>query len=220
MDRPQPVSPALERDLANLRGLNRWFGAWRIVERMLGPELRAGGELRVADLCAGSGDLPQLMVRLGKKHGTAVRVEAVEGHPATCAIGREFCQDIPEIEFVQADVRTWEPAVRPDWVVCSLALHHFTEADAVVILRRMREVARRGVLVADLERAWWAAGGIYAASLFYREPMTVEDMRRSARAAFSWQEMGALVREAGWRNPVQERFWYGRQSIRARAGDG
>jgi hypothetical protein len=27
MDRPQPVSPELERDLERLRQLNRWFGA-------------------------------------------------------------------------------------------------------------------------------------------------------------------------------------------------
>ncbi len=228
MDRPQPVSPALERDLENLRGLNRWFGAWRIVRRVLGPVLRGDGRsgrdgpdgqrergraLRIVDLCSGSGDLPRLMVQLGKRHGVRVEVEAVEGHPATFEIGRRFCEDTPEVKFVQADARTWEPAEKPDWIVCSLALHHFTEADAVTILRRMREFAERGVLVADLERSWWAAAGIYAASIFYREPMTVEDMRRSAKAAFSWRELRGLAAAAGWRNIRQERFWYGRQAV-------
>lgn len=212
MDRPQPVSPALERDLENLRGLNRWFGAWRIVKRVLGPELSGGGIVRIADLCAGSGDLPRLMVELGRKRGTDVRVEAVEGHPATWEIGKNYCAGEPGIRFVREDVRIWEPEERPDWVVCSLALHHFTEEDAVGILTKMRRVARRGVLVADLERAWWAVAGIDAASLFYREPMTVEDMRRSGRAAFSWAELRGMMRRAGWRDFCQERFWYGRQA--------
>jgi len=211
MDRPQPVSPALRRDLENLRGLNRWFGAWRIVQRELGGVLRQGGQVRIADLCAGSGDLPRLMVELGRRHGTEVRVEAVEGHPATWEIGREFCAGEPGIRFVQADVRSWEPQEQPDWVVCSLALHHFTEGDAVAILSRMRGVARVGVLVADLERCWWATAGIYAASVFYREAMTVEDMRRSALAAFSWEEMARMMQEAGWEGAGHSRYWYGRQ---------
>ncbi len=212
MDRPQPVSAALVQDLANLRGLNRWFGAWRILERVLGGACRGGGALRIADLCAGSGDLPRLLVEWGRRSGTAVQVEAVEGHPATWEIGRDFCQDRPEISFVQADVRSWEPAERPDWVVCSLALHHFTEADATALLAKMWRVARRGVLVADLERSWWATAGIYGASLFYREPMTVEDMRRSALAAYSWGELQAMTAAAGWVGGRQERFWYGRQA--------
>jgi len=211
MDRPQPVSAALERDLENLRGLNRWFGAWRVVKKALGPVWRQGGTVRIADLCAGSGDLPRLMVELGRQHGTEVIVEAVEGHPATWEIGRRYCGSEPGICFVHADVRTWEPKEAPDWVVCSLALHHFTEADAVAILTKMRRVARCGVLVADLERCWWATAGIYAASLFYREPMTVEDMRRSALAAFSWEELRSFMAAAGWEGARQERFWYGRQ---------
>ena len=217
MDRPQPGSPALEQDLANLRGLNRWFGAWRIMERVLGPACRGGGVLRIADLCAGSGDLPRLLVDMARRGGTAVQVEAVEGHPATWEIGRHYCRDLPEISFVQADVRTWEPVERPDWVVCSLALHHFTAADGIALLEKMRRVARRGVLVADLERSWWAAAGIYGASLFYREPMTVEDMRRSAWAAFSWEELRGMTAAAGWAGARQERFWYGRQAAWAAA---
>lgn len=213
MDRPQPVSPALERDLANLRGLNKWFGAWRIVRKVLGPALRQGGTLRMADLCSGSGDLPRLMVELGRRHGTEVRVEAVEGHPATWEIGRKFCQDEPGIVFIKADARTWEPVEPPDWIVCSLALHHFTEADAVVILTRMRLLAKCGVLIADLERSWWATAGIYVASIFYREPMTVEDMRRSALAAFSWKDLSRITAAAGWQGIRHERFWYGRQAV-------
>lgn len=213
MDRPQPVSPALERDLANLRGLNRWFGAWNIVRKVLGPQMRQRGRLRIADWCAGSGDLPRLMVELGRKKGTEVLVEAVEGHPATWEIGRRFCRDEPLVSFIHADVRTWEPAEPPDWIVCSLALHHFTESDAVAILTRMLRLAKCGVLIADLERSWWATAGIYIASIFYREPMTVEDMRRSALAAFSWRELREMTTAAGWLNVRRERFWYGRQAM-------
>ena len=42
MDRPQPISRALERDLANLRSFNRWFGSYRLVQHFLARWLSAG----------------------------------------------------------------------------------------------------------------------------------------------------------------------------------
>lgn len=213
MDRPQPVSPALERDLANLRGLNQWFGARRILGRVLAPVLRSGATVRIADLCTGSGDLPAFLVREGRKYGTRVAVEAVEGHPATFEIGRNFCRNEPSIQFVHNNVLEWEPAQQPDWVICSLALHHFTETDALSLLKKMHAVASAGVLVADLERCWWSTAGIHAASWFYREPMTVEDMRRSAAAAFSSREFQSLACGAGWKPIRYGRFFFGRQAV-------
>ena len=35
MDRPQPVSPELERDLARIRQFNRWFGSYRLILRFM-----------------------------------------------------------------------------------------------------------------------------------------------------------------------------------------
>lgn len=213
MDRPQPVTVALRRDLANLRHLNRWFGAWRILRHWARPVFRRGRVLRIVDLCTGSGDLPIFLVQMARQAGCSLHVDAVDLHASTLAIAREHCAAWPEITIHEGDARFWEPPVKPDYVLCSLALHHFTEVDAVHILRRMAGMAKAGVLIADLERAWWATIGIYAASLFYREPMTVEDMRRSVRAAFSRAEMEAFTAVAGWINPTSKRFFYGRQAV-------
>ena len=87
MDRPQPVSAALEKDLENLRGLNRWFGAWRIIRHWLGPRLTRGRALRIVDLCTGSGDLPILMVEMARAAGCPVVVDAVEAAAASTAGG-------------------------------------------------------------------------------------------------------------------------------------
>ena len=78
-----------------------------------------------------------------------------------------------------------------DFVFCSLALHHFSEDDAVRVLRRCRELARAGVMVADLERGWLAAAGVWLmTAVLYREPMTKYDARVSVRRAFSYDEVG------------------------------
>src|SRR5205085_1396305 len=52
MDRPQPVTRELKRDLANLRSLNRWFGSHRLVRHFLRRWLKPNDKARilVADL--------------------------------------------------------------------------------------------------------------------------------------------------------------------------
>jgi len=43
MDRPQPVTRELERDLANIRSLNRRFGSYRQVRHFLRRWLKPNG---------------------------------------------------------------------------------------------------------------------------------------------------------------------------------
>jgi ubiquinone/menaquinone biosynthesis C-methylase UbiE len=213
MDRPQPVTDALRRDLANLRQLNAAFGARRILRAWARGRFRAGESLVLVDFCTGSGDLPVYLVECARRLGCRLKIHAVDFHPSTLAIAREQCAGYEEIVLHEGDARLWQPPEPVDYVLCSLALHHFSIDDAEVILRRMRSLARHGVYLADLERAWWACLGIDLASWFYREPMTVEDMRRSARAAFSRSELIGLTERAGWTETTPRRFFYGRHAI-------
>ena len=110
------------------------------------------------------------------------------------------------------------PSARPgscDFVFCSLALHHFSEEDAVRVLRRCRELARLGVMAADLEReAGSLPSGVWLmTAVLYREPMTKYDARVSVRRAFSYDELAALVLRAGSQNFERRRFAIARQAI-------
>jgi len=75
MDRPQPVSSELERDLKNLRSLNRWFGSYSLVRHFLRRWIKPDSRLRVADLATGSGDIPRLIVDFARQAGAQVQVE-------------------------------------------------------------------------------------------------------------------------------------------------
>src|SRR5213593_4329968 len=61
MDRPQPVSAELERDLENIRQLNRWFGSYALISIFLSRWIKPGARLRIVDLATGSGDIPRLI---------------------------------------------------------------------------------------------------------------------------------------------------------------
>ena len=214
MDRPQPVSAELESDLANLRQLNRFFGSYALVSKFIRRWIRQGDRLRVVDLATGSGDIPRLVVDYARRIGAQISVDAVDGQVATLEIARRLSAGYPEITFHPGDIRTWGSGERYDIVLCSLVLHHFTEDDAVTILRRARELSRGRVLVADLRRGFLASAGVFllTATLF-RDPMTKFDGRMSAARAFSFSELRKLAERAGWTDFGHAKFKFARQAI-------
>ena len=99
-------------------------------------------------------------------------------------------------------------------MLCSLALHHFSDDDAVRLLRRCRELSRKFVLVSDLRRGLLATIGVYLlTALIFREPMTRYDGRVSAARAFSVAELDELASRASWQNFQHKKFHFGRQAI-------
>src|SRR5437870_13155231 len=77
MDRPQPVSAELERDLENIRQLNRWFGSSGLNSILLSRWIKLGARLRIVDLATGSGDTPPRIARYGRQGGCELRVDAL-----------------------------------------------------------------------------------------------------------------------------------------------
>lgn len=221
MDRPQPVSAELDVDLRNLRKLNRYFGSYALVLHFLRRWIGPGASLNVLDLATGSGDIPRLLIDYARSHGATVHVTAVDQQQSTLEIARGLSAGYPEIEYVQADVRSFGRAASFDLVICSLALHHFSEEDAVRLLARARELSRRYVLVADLRRGLLASAGVYLlTALFFREPMTRTDGRLSAARAFSFGELRSLAQRAGWENFAHRTFRFARQAIWIKAQRG
>ena len=215
MDLPQPVSRELEIDLENLVRINRNFGGHRLIRHFLRRWLKPGGSYRVLDLCTASGDIPRLIVDFARLHGVTITVDAVDFQSATLEIARRHSGGYPEITFREADARTVEGEPHGyDLVICSLALHHFSEDDAERVLKRCRELGRGAVLAADLRRGWSAGLGVWLITeILYREPMTKYDARLSVRRAFSDAEFIGLAERAGWVGLKHARFPIARQAV-------
>ncbi len=200
MDRPQPVSMELEGDLRNIRQLNRWFGSHRLVYQFVRRWIKPGARLRIVDLATGSGDIPRLIVDYAREIGAEVEIDAIDKQSATLEIARKLSLDYPEIFYSEANVLE--------------ALHHFSDEEAVRVLRRCRELATKFVLVSDLRRGLLTTAGVYfLTALIFREPMTRYDARLSAARAFSFAEFIDLARRADWKNFGHKRFQFARQAI-------
>jgi len=214
MDRPQPVSAELERDLENLRELNRWFGSYALISLFLSRWIKPGARLRVVDLATGSGDIPRLVAEYGRKIGAELRIDVLDRQSATLEIAKKLSARYPEINFFEGNILEWEADEPYDLVLCTLALHHFSDEDAVRVLERCRKLSRKFVLVSDLRRGWVATLGVHLlTATIFREPMTKYDARLSAARAFSFSEMNQLARRAGWTNFGQKTFPFARQAI-------
>lgn len=214
MDRPQPVSAELVADLKNLRTLNRYFGSYRLVRYFLKRWLRPNDNLRILDLATGSGDIPRLIARFAREAGATVTIDAVDFQGSTIAIATEQSIDYPEIDFHCADIHSFGAERTYDLVLCSLALHHFSDENAIRLLCHAGKLSRNKVMVADLRRSWLAKVGIIClTTLVFREPMTRNDARVSMERAFSFRELAQLATAAGWRNFGHRRFRFARQAI-------
>jgi 2-polyprenyl-3-methyl-5-hydroxy-6-metoxy-1,4-benzoquinol methylase len=214
MDRPQPVSPELERDLERLRQLNRWFGSHDLVSTFMRRWIVPGAQMRVVDLATGSGDIPRLLVDHARKIGAQIEVDAVDQQAATLEIARSLSAGYPEISYHPANILEWDSTQGYDIALCSLTLHHFSEEDAVKVLCRCRELSKKFVLLSDLRRGFLARIGVhFLTALIFREPMTRHDARLSAERAFSVSEMRDLAVRAGWKNFGHKKFRFARQAV-------
>jgi len=214
MDRPQPVTPELEADLENIRRLNQYFGSYSLLRHFLRLWLVPGRVYRILDLATGSADIPCMIADWARQRDITVRIDAVDFHKSTLEIAKRRAAGYPEITLIHADAREYSCAETYDFVCCSLALHHFSEEDAVKLLRQIRRLSHDMSLVADLERSWltWTAVWLLTAVVF-REPMTQYDGRLSVRRSFSFSEFSALATAAGWENFYHRRFMPARQAM-------
>jgi 2-polyprenyl-3-methyl-5-hydroxy-6-metoxy-1,4-benzoquinol methylase len=180
------------------------------VQRWIMP----GAQMRVVDLATGSGDIPRLLVDHARKIGAQITIDAVDRQSATLEIARRLSVDYPEIAYHAEDILKWDCATRYDIALCSLVLHHFSDDDAVKLLRRCRALSKRFVLVSDLRRGFLLRVGVYLlTALIFREPMTRFDARLSAKRAFSLAEMRELAIQAGWKNFGCKKFRSARQAV-------
>lgn len=93
-----------------------------------------------------------------------------------------------------------------DIVMCSQVLHHFRETDALTLIAEMNRVARVRVVISDLRRSWFAAGGLWLASFVLGfHSVSRHDGVVSIMRGFVPAELAGLVESATSRKVVVRR---------------
>jgi len=204
MDRPGSHPDILRDDLANLRTINKYFGGLTATRKSLLPLFQLipqDRDITVLDLATGSADQPSALVRLARKEQRTIRIVAVDKNPVMLSVARSVCEHYPEITLTWGDILDLQYDDKSfDLVLCSLAVHHFSNQDVIRILRTMKRLCRAAFVVHDLNRSWITAWTAWLYThLTTRNPMTLFDSYLSALRAFTRGELESLAREAGIR---------------------
>ncbi|HEY3307282.1 MAG TPA: methyltransferase domain-containing protein [Desulfuromonadaceae bacterium] len=203
----------LEGSLADLTIVNRYLGNNRAVLKHL-SKLMSDSErdlFTVLDIGTGSADIPLALAGWARKAGKRVEITGIDNNPCTIEIARNRIGACPDIKLAVADCFDLPyPGKSFDFVICSKTLHHFTNQQAVRLIKEAVRVARHGYLILDLRRSWVAYILIYILTRFFtRNRLTRNDGPLSVLKAFTRDELAALAAEAGASGftIAREPFW-------------
>jgi hypothetical protein len=207
LDDPAVDHTLAARSLADVARANRLFGGTSAVLSELAPVLaearRSRLSLTLLDVGTGAGDIPEGARRAADRLGVALSTIGLELTAWLAAAGRARSGDA-----LAADARALPLASRSvDVVTCSQVLHHFEDPCAKMVLAELNRVARVRVIVADLRRAWLAAGGLWLASWALSfHPISRHDGVVSVLRGFRARELSDVIHGAtGVRPEVRNR---------------
>lgn len=205
-DRAIP-SAARDRSMADVSRANTLLGGTRSAIRAFRSVLPHVPRASVLlDVGTGFGDIPARATAEARRAGVAlstIGLDAVETlfRTARARLSAAVVADAMRLPLENDSVEI---------VICSQLLHHFDAADARRMIAELHRVARGWVIISDLERSWFAAGGFWLASIVLRfHPMTRHDGVTSVLRGFTSAELEGLVRDVTGATPTIRRgaFW-------------
>jgi ubiquinone/menaquinone biosynthesis C-methylase UbiE len=220
------LDPAeLAENLRDIRRVNRLLGGVSTILRHL-PVLLDGDPLdqpaSILDLATGSADIPLAITRWATRNGRNVEVVASDYSEEMLAIARRHIGDASGIALARYDARAVPlPGKRFDVVLCSLSLHHFEPDDAVLVLKEMDRLARRGFIVNDLRRSRLGLAAAWlAARVTTRNRLTRNDAPLSVRRAYTPGELAGLLQRAGIEGArITTHPWFRMAAVKVKAMD-
>jgi ubiquinone/menaquinone biosynthesis C-methylase UbiE len=202
MDGPLDAE-TLAGNLRDLERINRLLGgralSWRAVEAVA-HEL-PGRQLTMLDVGTGAADIPRHLLARAQSAGIGLSVRATDVRPEILEHARRNGEPDPDLQLELGDVDGLShQADSFDIVHASLVLHHLEPPEASRMLAEMGRVARRAVVINDLDRAqrWWL-GAWLLSRLMTGNRYTRHDAPLSVRRAYTADELSALGAAAGLR---------------------
>lgn len=211
-DVPPQATPDQERLQTDLT-LDKHFGSYRLVERLLSSWLKPHSTSRIL-LLSGTSELADFIASCCKARRVAVQIDAVESSHSLPDQVQSRSAANPHIHRIYSNPLTFESPATYDLVYCALTPHRWTEDETVLLLRKARTLSHRFALVSDLERGIVTNLGVALLTrLVVRGAAAREYGRRCIQEAYSWNELRELGKRAGWERFYQGRFLLCSQAI-------
>jgi len=213
-----------ERFLREIRFINQRLGDRSALKKTLLAEITTFdlAEFSVLDVGAGTGELLGVVAEFARAGGRRTHLVGLDLNALSITEIAAESRKYNEITPVQAnalDLPFTDDAF--DFVICSLFIHHLTDEQIQCVLPEMARVARRGVIIIDLERdpKAWLLYQLFC--LAYRiSPLVRQDGSLSIRKGFRVEEFEWLAEDLGWKNASVIRSNPFRVVLFSRTGNG
>ena len=187
---PEEAKP----NLADLVRINRLFGGHSTIRKLLARAAPREHNFTLLDVGAASGDTARVIT---------------QAYPRASVTSLDYNEvnlsDAPRPKLIADAFKLPFGAGSFDYVLSSLFLHHFADERITSLLKSFYLVARRGVLIADLERHLLPYLFLrFSQPVFKWGDITVHDGLISVRAALRKNELLKLAKEAGLSKPEVE----------------
>ena len=201
LDEPDCDSSLAAASYRFMEGINVYWGGTRVVRRFLSAEAKrhhSDVPLRILDIGSGSCDIPVAVSRWARAHDIPVQITCLEmAGPAVEIAQRNLARaNDPCLHLLQEDVFCHEPSEPYDCAVSSMCFHHFSNAQIILLLQRLRRFVTHRVLINDLRRSPWAslgAGVLLAGS--GAMPGVRHDALLSIRRGFRIEELKSVLEQ-------------------------
>ena len=154
--------------------------------------------IRILDIGSGSCDIPLAVSRWARTYDIPLHFTCLEmaGHAVDIARGQIARAGNPTVQLLQGDAFTHQPGEPYDWAVASMCFHHFSEAQILTLLKRLRGFVRNSVLINDLRRSRLASLAARVLLAGTDTPAGVQhDALLSIRRGFKISELSSLLRQ-------------------------
>lgn len=205
LDDPAADPRTVAASLRDIAVANRWLGGTRAALHGLGRVLHGvprGSRITLLDIGTGHGDVPRAAVRWGRRRGIEIVPLGLELSTVAAALATRA-----GVHTAVADVSA-PPIARHsvDVVLLSQVAHHFSHESVGRLARSCDDLARRGVVIADLRRSAVAAAGFRLGALVLGfDPVTRLDGVTSIRRGFTRSDLAELLRREGIPARVERR---------------
>jgi len=215
LDRPD-CDPALAAaSYRFMETVNHRFGGIRVVRRFLAAETAGrytGAPFRILDIGSGSCDIPLAVSRWAHTYDIPLHFTCLEmaGHAIDIARGQLTRAGNPPVKLLQEDAFTHQPVEPYDYAVTSMCFHHFSNAQILMLLHRLRGFVRSSMLINDLLRSQQASLAARLLLVATAAPAGVRhDALLSIRRGFKIDELRTLLRQLdGVTVSVEPASWF------------
>ncbi len=187
--------------LREIAFINRYFGDSRALRKTLLRDIERLDlrDFSVLDVGAGSGELLRLIAKFAQVSDRKAQLTGIDLNEMSADTMQTASDDFPAISPVRGDALSLPFADNSfDYAISSLFFHHLTDEQIVAALKEMSRVARRRVIVIDLERSVkaWLLYKLFCVA--YRiSPLVRQDGSLSIRKGFQVEEFENIAVDVG-----------------------